>query len=103
MAERAEVRKRRAKALAIRERGASVDEIHEALGYRTNHLVRNDIRQARADALTVRVRDPLVGGLLLDVLTSRDRRVHRFIAQRAKEREHRLAGRYTRPGCTYRK
>lgn len=92
MAERAEVRKRRAKALAMRERGAGVDEIREALGYRTNRLVRHDIRKAREDALTVRVRDPLVVGLPVDVLTSRDRRVHRFIAQRAKEREHRLEG-----------
>ncbi|MGS2808146.1 hypothetical protein [Nocardia sp. MW-W600-9] len=95
MAERAEIRKRRAKALAMRKRGAGVDEIREALGYSTNRPVRHDIRKARQDIAQPkppqRTRKPREDdGLPVDVLASRDRRVHRFIAQRAKERERRL-------------
>lgn len=92
MAGIAQVRERRAAALAMRESGASVDEIREAMGYSTNRLVRHDIRKAREDALTARVRDPLVGGLPVDVLTSRDRRVHRMIEQHARRRHERLEG-----------
>ncbi|WP_141718038.1 hypothetical protein [Nocardia altamirensis] len=105
MAERADVRKRRAKALAMRERGSGVDEIREALGYSTNRLVRHDIRKARQDIAhpkpAQRTRKPREDdGLPVDILTSRDRRVHRFIAQRTKERERRLEGLLRASGLT---
>ncbi|MEV0343658.1 hypothetical protein AB0H49_32060 [Nocardia sp. NPDC050713] len=83
-----QVAERRAEALRMRESGMGVDEIREAMGYRTNRLVRQDIRKAREQAFAVR--DPLEDELPVDVLTSRDRRVHRLIAQRARMRERRL-------------
>lgn len=103
----ADIRKRRAEALRLRESGLGVDEIREAMGYRDNRLVRSDIRKAREPVRLkpvphtasvkrrphpLRKHEDIDEELPVDILTSRNRRVHRMIEQHARRRHERLEG-----------
>ncbi|MGQ4619096.1 hypothetical protein [Nocardia sp. R7R-8] len=88
---------RRAKALAMRESGVSVNDIRDTLGFKDSRATRSAIRKARADIGQPkpegRPRKPRDDdGLPVDILTSRDRHVHRMIAQHARRRHERLEG-----------